>query len=80
MGSTLRAFLSPSNAVFEGISRITRMGLTVTRQPGQLPATLQWWRSLLEWLGGISIIVLILSVVRESGGIFSTSIIRNARH
>ena len=68
MSPTLRAFLSPSNAVFEGISGITGTGLTVTRQPSQLPATLQWWRSLIEWLGGIGIIVLILSVVRESEG------------
>jgi len=30
-------------------------------------ATLQWWRSSLEWLGGIGIIVLILSIVRKTG-------------
>lgn len=68
LNPTLRAFLVPSNAAFEGISVITGTGLTVTRHPSELPATLQWWLSLLEWLGGIGIIVLILSIVRESEG------------
>ena len=65
MDSTLRVFLSVTNAAFEGLSGITGTGLSMTRKPSELPATLQWWRSMLEWLGGIGIIVLILTVVRE---------------
>ncbi|WP_222914463.1 TrkH family potassium uptake protein [Natrinema sp. SYSU A 869] len=68
MNPTVRAFLSPTNAAFEALSGITGTGLTVTRRASELSATLQWWRSLLEWLGGIGIIVLILSVVRRSDG------------
>ena len=65
MDSTLRTFLSVINAAFEALSGITGTGLTMTRTASELPATLQWWRSMLEWLGGIGIIVLILTIVRE---------------
>lgn len=65
LSQTMRVYLSVDNAVFEALSGITGTGLTVTRRASKLPATLQFWRSLLEWLGGIGIIVLILTVVRE---------------
>lgn len=48
MNATMRPFLSPSNALFEGFSGITGTGLSVTRRASNLPATLQWWRSLTE--------------------------------
>lgn len=62
---TMQVFLSVENAAFETLSGITGTGLTLTRRASELPATLQFWQSLLEWLGGIGIIVLILTVVRE---------------
>ena len=68
MNATMRAFLSPSNALFEGFSGITGTGLSMTRRASELPATLQWWRSLTEWLGGIGVIVLVLTMVRQSDG------------
>ena len=64
LNPTTRVLLSVENAAFEAISGITGTGLTMTRRASNLPATLQFWRSLLEWLGGIGIIVLILTVVR----------------
>ncbi len=68
LNPTLRAFRSLDTAVFEAFSGITGTGLTVTRDSSALPATLQWWRSLLQWLGGIGVIVLILVFIRQSNG------------
>lgn len=64
--ATLRAFRSPVNAWFESTSGVTGSGLTMTRHESELPATLQWWRSLTQWLGGVGVIVLTLVVVDRS--------------
>jgi trk system potassium uptake protein TrkH len=46
---------------FEGMSGITSTGLTVVPDPSRLPVSLQLWRSALEWLGGVGVIVLALA-------------------
>lgn len=35
----------------------------------QLPRTLQWWRSFSQWVGGIGLIVLTLSVLEPSNNV-----------
>lgn len=52
-----------STALFESVSGFTVTGLSVAAKPSLLPHHLQWWRSLSEWVGGIGIIVLLLSVL-----------------
>lgn len=64
--STLRAFRSPVNAWFESMSGFTGSGLTMARKESDLPATLQWWRSLMQWIGGLGVIVLTVAIVNES--------------
>jgi trk system potassium uptake protein len=66
---TLVAFLSPINAVFEGMSGVTGTGLTMTLDESELPATIQWWRSLVQWIGGVGVVVLAAAIVLtgESG-------------
>ena len=32
----------------------------------ELPHTLQWWRSLIEWVGGVGVIVLVISILEPS--------------
>ena len=64
---TLRAFRSPVNAWFESMSGFTGSGLTMAREESELPATLLWWRSLSQWLGGLSVIVLTIAIVNQSG-------------
>ena len=54
------------NGVFEAFSGFTSTGLTVTLNPSQLPRSLQWWRSLCEWIGGVGVIVLALSILEPS--------------
>lgn len=44
------------------MSGITNCGLTLSAHPDQLPAAIQWWRSLCEWIGGVGVIVLVLAM------------------
>lgn len=68
--ATVLVFQDPLNALFEATSGFTTTGLTVALDPTALPRTLQWWRSLSQWVGGAGIIVLILSVVGSTSGVF----------
>lgn len=58
MTGTLETFLHPINAVFEGMSGVTGTGFSMATDPRQLPRSLQWWRSVTQWVGGIGVIVL----------------------
>ncbi len=56
-------FSDPANAFFESVSGFTSTGLSVVSRPDLLPHTLQWWRSLSEWIGGLGVLVVMLSVL-----------------
>jgi trk system potassium uptake protein TrkH len=64
---TLAAFRHPLNALFESMSGFTGTGLTMTQHEPELPATLQWWRTLTEWIGGVGVIVLTTAVLARPG-------------
>ena len=55
--------LNYSNAFFESISGITTTGATVISNLDTLPEGILIWRSLLQWFGGIGIIVLALAIL-----------------
>ncbi|QFI69368.1 TrkH family potassium uptake protein [Sinorhizobium alkalisoli] len=55
--------ISWTDAVFEAASALTTTGSTVLFGLDQMPPGLLMWRSLLQWLGGIGIIVMALSVL-----------------
>jgi trk system potassium uptake protein TrkH len=61
---TLLDFREPGNALFESFSGFTGTGLTVASNPAELPRSLQWWRSAMQWVGGVGVIVLMLSMLR----------------
>jgi trk system potassium uptake protein TrkH len=63
---TILAFQQPGNAVFESFSGFTSTGLSMALDPAQLPHSLQWWRSLTEWVGGVGVIVLMLSLLQPA--------------
>jgi trk system potassium uptake protein TrkH len=67
LSPSLGHFRSPLDAVFEGVSGFTSSGLTMTLDPAELPASLQWWRSFMQWVGGVGVIVLLLTVLDPSG-------------
>ena len=57
---TLAAFERPAVALFEAMSGITGTGLSVSSDPSVLPPSLQLWRSITQWVGGIGWMLLAL--------------------
>lgn len=55
------------DALFESISGFTGTGMSVLHAD-QLPHYLQWWRSLSQWIGGVGVIVLLLSILPPRRG------------
>lgn len=62
------ASMSPTDALFETVSGLTTTGATVvTDIEGSLSRPLLLWRSLLQWLGGMGIVVLFVAVFPSIG-------------
>ncbi len=55
--------MSLTDAVFEAVSGITTTGSTVMTRLQDAPPGILLWRAILQWLGGIGIIVMALSVL-----------------
>jgi len=64
--ATMLEFRSLWNALFEAVSGFTSTGLSMAIDSSQLPHCLQWWRSFMQWVGGIGLIVLTLSILEPS--------------
>lgn len=56
-----------SNAMFEAVSGITTTGATVLSGLDDAPPGLLLWRALLQWLGGIGIIVTAIAILPTLG-------------
>jgi len=67
MDTTTAIFLNPLDAVFESTSGFIGTGLTVAAVEEELPRSLHWWRSFIEWVGGIGVVVLTVATLRRSG-------------
>jgi len=65
--SSLVYFRNPLHALFESMSGWTGSGLTMAIHEPSLPRTLQWWRSLIQWVGGVGVIVLTVSILARPG-------------
>ncbi|MDY6930519.1 MAG: TrkH family potassium uptake protein [Halobacteriota archaeon] len=59
--------MSPLSSFFEAMSGWTGTGLTMVDDPGKLTYTIQFWRSLMQWLGGVGVIVLMVSILSRPG-------------
>ena len=55
--------LSFTDAYFEAMSGLTTTGSTVLNHLDDLPQSINLWRHLLHWIGGIGIIVLVVAVL-----------------
>ena len=64
---TTESFRRPLHAVFESMSGFTSTGLTMAPVEEDLPRSLQWWRSFIEWVGGVGVIVLTVAVLARPG-------------
>lgn len=75
--TAVRVFQHPLNGLFESVSGFTSTGLTMVNQPSKLPLTLQFWRSFMEWIGGVGLALLMLAVLNpksDSGDIFDSEL------
>jgi len=66
-GGTLYPYADMASAFFESVSGFTGTGLTMSLRPDLLPHALQWWRSFTEWVGGMGVIVLMLTLIVGPG-------------
>ena len=55
------------DGVFEAMSGWTDTGLTVMRSIDEMPHTLLFWRSLMQWLGGLGIVAFTVAMASRSG-------------
>jgi trk system potassium uptake protein TrkH len=63
---TLGAGMRPTDAIFEAMSGWTCTGLTLVTVPETMPATILFWRSFMQWLGGIGMVAFTTSVLARS--------------
>ena len=63
--------LSITDAVFESMSGITTTGSTIITNLNDAPKAILFWRAILQWLGGIGIIVMAITLmpIMNVGGI-----------
>lgn len=66
LSTTILPFRNPWNSIFEAFSGFTSTGLSMAFNYRELPNTLQWWRSLMEWVGGVGVIVLVISLLQPT--------------
>jgi trk system potassium uptake protein TrkH len=65
--SSLAYFRNPLHAFFESMSGWTGSGLTMAIHEPSLPRAIQWWRSFIQWVGGVGVIVLTVSILARPG-------------
>jgi trk system potassium uptake protein TrkH len=64
------AFLDPWNALFEGLSGATSTGLTmVGGSEHELSRIVQWWRTWLQWVGAIGVVLFALGFAHPSSNV-----------
>lgn len=55
--------MSFTDAYFEAVAGLTTTGATILSKLDDMPASIHVWRSLLQWLGGMGIIVLFVALM-----------------
>ncbi len=61
------AYMDPLSAFFESMAGWTGTGLTMVAYESKLPYTLQFWRTFIQWIGGVGVIVLTLIILARRG-------------
>ena len=68
----LSGYLNPLDSWFESMSGFTATGLTMFPDVESLPRSILLWRSLTEWIGGVGVIALFLSVMYRTSRVVQT--------
>jgi trk system potassium uptake protein TrkH len=63
---TLGAGMNYTDSLFEAMSGWTCTGLTLIPVPETMPATLIFWRSFMQWVGGIGMVAFTITVLARS--------------
>ncbi len=61
--------LGALDSFFEAVSGFTTTGATVIASPASLPASIQLWRAMLQFMGGLAIVVMASAVLSRIGPI-----------
>ncbi|WP_347721701.1 TrkH family potassium uptake protein [Candidatus Nanohalococcus occultus] len=61
-------YMTVIDAIFESSAGITTTGISMVAEPSKLPQSVLFWRSFMQWIGGLGILTFFIAVVRESGG------------
>jgi trk system potassium uptake protein TrkH len=70
LGAIPLSFYMPAlDALFESFSGFTTTGISLILEPSQLPHSILFWRSFMQWIGGLGILTFFIAVIRQSGGI-----------
>lgn len=59
----LQLGMTPTHAYFEAVSGMTATGATIISGIDQLPPSINLWRCLMHWLGGMGLIVLAVAIL-----------------
>ncbi len=59
--------ISWTDAYFEAVSGLTTTGATVLVGLDDLPASINIWRTFLQWLGGLGILILAVAILPMLG-------------
>ncbi|MDD3245595.1 MAG: TrkH family potassium uptake protein [Methanosarcina sp.] len=59
--------ISPLNSLFESMSAFTTTGSTILTDIGSHPKGILFWRCMMQWLGGMGIIVLFIAILPKLG-------------
>lgn len=62
------AISNPVDAVFETVSGFTTTGASILLEVESLPKCVLFWRSFTHWIGGMGVLVFLLSVLKMTGG------------
>lgn len=61
-------YMTVVDALFEASAGLTTTGISMLAEPSRLPHAVLFWRSFMQWIGGLGILTFFIAVVRESGG------------
>ncbi len=62
------AIKNPIDALFETVSGFTTTGASILLSVEELPRSILFWRSFTHWIGGMGVLVFLLTLIPMSGG------------
>lgn len=62
------AIKNPVDALFETVSGFTTTGASILSSVEELPRSILFWRSFTHWIGGMGVLVFLLTLIPMSGG------------